>query len=81
MILYSFYKNIVLTIVLAWWTMDCGFSGQSLYESYVYSGYNFFLGMPILLLGIFDQVWAFPLLSSSFAPSFFTLCCSLHDFF
>ena len=54
-ITYSFYKNIVLTIVLAWWTMDCGFSGQSLYESYVYSGYNFFLGLPILLLGIFDQ--------------------------
>ena len=55
-ILYSFYKNIVLTIILAWWTMDCGFSGQSLYESYVYAGYNFFLGVPILLLGIFDQV-------------------------
>jgi phospholipid-transporting ATPase len=54
-IVYSFYKNIVLTIVLAWWTNDCGYSGQSLYESYVYAGYNFFLGMPILLLGMFDQ--------------------------
>jgi len=54
-IVYSFYKNIVLTIVLAWWTNDCGYSGQSLYESYVYAGYNFFLGLPILLLGIFDQ--------------------------
>jgi len=55
-VLYSFYKNIVLTIVLLWWTMDCGYSGQSLYESYIYAAYNFFLGLPILFLGIFDQV-------------------------
>ena len=55
-VVYSFYKNIVLTIILFYFATDSAFSGQSLYEDYVYAGYNFFLGMPILLVGFFDQV-------------------------
>lgn len=29
--------------------------GKSLYEAYVYSGFNWFLAMPILCVGLFDQ--------------------------
>mmetsp|Transcript_6325 Transcript_6325/g.8296 ORF Transcript_6325/g.8296 Transcript_6325/m.8296 type:complete len:1313 (-) Transcript_6325:328-4266(-) len=54
-VLYSFYKNMVLAFILFYFTWFDGWSGQSLYESYVYAGYNFFLGMPILLLGVFDR--------------------------
>ena len=54
-ILYSFYKNIVLTIVLFAYTFFTGFSGQSLFEDFVYTGYNFFLAMPIICVGFFDR--------------------------
>jgi phospholipid-transporting ATPase len=54
-ILYSFYKNIALTFILFYYCFFTGFSGQSLYESLVYSGYNFFLAMPILCVGLFDK--------------------------
>lgn len=54
-ILYSFYKNIALTFILFYYCFYTGFSGQSLYESLVYSGYNFFLAMPILCVGLFDK--------------------------
>ena len=30
-------------------------SGQSLYEENLYTGYNFFLGWPIVILGVFDR--------------------------
>ncbi|CAM9803620.1 unnamed protein product, partial [Ectocarpus sp. 12 AP-2014] len=54
-ILYSFYKNFVLTFCLFYFCFYTGFSGQSLFESLVYSGFNFFTAMPILLIGIFDK--------------------------
>ncbi|CAM9846662.1 unnamed protein product, partial [Heterosigma akashiwo] len=54
-VLYSFYKNMVLAFILFYFTCFCGWSGQSLYDSWVYAGYNFFLGMPILIVGLFDR--------------------------
>ncbi|CAM9416596.1 unnamed protein product [Phaeothamnion confervicola] len=54
-ILYSFYKNIVLVFVLFYFTLFSAYSGQSLYESLVYSGYNWFLAMPPLCIGLFDM--------------------------
>ncbi|KAG5185933.1 hypothetical protein JKP88DRAFT_310634 [Tribonema minus] len=54
-ILYSFYKNIALTFILFYYCFYSGLSGQSLYESLVYSGYNFFLALPILCVGLFDR--------------------------
>jgi len=53
-IVYSFFKNIVLTLVLFYFQSDNGWSGQSLYEPWVYSGYNFFLGLLPLAMGLFD---------------------------
>lgn len=38
MILYSFYKNFVLTMILFYYCWFTGFSGQPLFEDYVYSG-------------------------------------------
>ena len=54
-ILFSFYKNIVLTMILFYFEAFAAFSGKSLFEDMVYSGYNFFLGMPPLMLGMFDR--------------------------
>mmetsp|Transcript_1466 Transcript_1466/g.2136 ORF Transcript_1466/g.2136 Transcript_1466/m.2136 type:complete len:1348 (-) Transcript_1466:563-4606(-) len=53
-IIYSFEKNIVLTFVLFYFQSDCAWSGTSFYESWVYSGYNFFLGLLPFCMGFFD---------------------------
>lgn len=34
---------------------SAGFSGTSLFESLVYAGYNFFLGVTVVGIGIFDR--------------------------
>lgn len=54
-VLYSFYKNIVLTLILFYYSFFTGFSGQSLFEDLVYSGFNFFVALPIVAFGVFDQ--------------------------
>lgn len=56
-ILYSFYKNIVLVVVLFLYACYSSFSGQSLYgaDSWCYSGFNFYLGMPPFFMGFFDK--------------------------
>ena len=53
--LYSFFKNVVITFTLFYFNVFTGWSGASLYESLVYSGFNFFLGLPIITIGIFDR--------------------------
>ena len=55
MVLYSFYKNIVLTFTIFYFTFFSGFSGQSLFDDYVYSSFNFILMAPVLGFGIFDK--------------------------
>lgn len=54
-VLYSFYKNLVLVMTLFFFLFFSGFSGTSLYEDNIMAGYNFFLGLPILILGLFDK--------------------------
>lgn len=54
-VLYSFYKNLALVVTLFLFLLYCGFSGTSLYEAFILSGFNFFLGLPIITLGVFDQ--------------------------
>ncbi|RHY26859.1 hypothetical protein DYB32_007279, partial [Aphanomyces invadans] len=67
-ILYSFYKNMSLVIVLFFYNFFNGQSGTSLFESFVMAGWNFFLALPIIAIGIFDedvspeQAMAFPAL-------------------
>ena len=52
-ILYSFFKNLALVSLLFYYSFFNGFSGTSLYESIIYGGYNFFLGLPIICVGVF----------------------------
>lgn len=54
-VLYSFYKNVVITLSLFYFNALTGFSGTSFYESLVYSTYNFVLGLPIVFIGILDR--------------------------
>ncbi|KAA0173731.1 hypothetical protein FNF27_04880 [Cafeteria roenbergensis] len=54
-LLYSFYKNVVITCTLFAYNAATGFSGTSFYESLVYSTFNFVLALPIIAVGIFDQ--------------------------
>lgn len=54
-VLYSLYKNFVLVLTLFAYQAYCAFSGISLYEPMVQAGYNFFLGLPPVSLGMFDR--------------------------
>lgn len=53
-ILYSFYKNIALVLTLYLFNFYNGFSGTTLFESFVMAGWNFFLALPIIVVGISD---------------------------
>ncbi|KAG8926722.1 hypothetical protein FRC02_008714 [Tulasnella sp. 418] len=56
LILYSFYKNIVLYMTQFWYSFFNNFSGQIAYESWTLSFYNvIFTILPPLVIGIFDQ--------------------------
>ncbi|GMF10035.1 unnamed protein product [Phytophthora lilii] len=52
---YSFYKNIALVISLFEFNFFNGQSGAPLFESFVMAGWNFFLALPIIVIGIYDQ--------------------------
>ncbi|KAF8608093.1 calcium transporting ATPase [Ceratobasidium sp. AG-I] len=56
LILYSFYKNIVLYMTQFWYSFFNNFSGQIAYESWTLSYYNvIFTVLPPLVIGVFDQ--------------------------
>jgi magnesium-transporting ATPase (P-type) len=55
LVLYSFFKNLVLVSTLFYFCIYSGFSGTMYLDSIVFSGFNFYLGMPIVILGIFDK--------------------------
>ncbi|KAG2520832.1 hypothetical protein BBO99_00007052 [Phytophthora kernoviae] len=52
---YSFYKNIALVISLFMFNFFNGQSGAPLFESFVMAGWNFFLALPIIVIGVYDQ--------------------------
>jgi len=53
--LYSLHKNMVLTLTLYWFSYFTAVSGTSPYETWVYSGFNLILGLPIIFYGILDR--------------------------
>lgn len=53
--LYSMHKNIVLTLTLFWFQYFCAVSGTTLYQSYVYAGFNIFLFLPVIIFGMTDR--------------------------
>ena len=55
-ILYSFYKNVAITLTIFISQFAMQFTGTLIYENSLYSYYNvFFLAMPIVAVGTFDQ--------------------------
>lgn len=55
-ILFSFYKNMVLIMTLFAFSQDNAYSGQTLYESYLMVGWNvLYTLLPIFVLGIIDE--------------------------
>lgn len=55
-ILYSFYKNIVLYLTQYWFNLYNGWSGQSLYERWTLALYNvLFTLLPVIIVGFFDR--------------------------
>ncbi|EEY54327.1 phospholipid-transporting ATPase, putative [Phytophthora infestans T30-4] len=55
-ILFSFYKNMALIMTLFLYSFYNGYSGQTLYESYLMVGWNvLYTVLPIFVLGITDE--------------------------
>jgi magnesium-transporting ATPase (P-type) len=55
LVLYSFFKNLLLVSVLFYFCIYSGFSGTVPLDSIIFSGYNFYLGLPIIALGAMDM--------------------------
>jgi phospholipid-translocating P-type ATPase (flippase) len=54
LVLYSFYKNLLLVSILFYYCIYSGFSGTIPLVSLVFTGYNFYLGLPIIVIGALD---------------------------
>eukprot|EP01063_Lacrimia_lanifica_P020111 TRINITY_DN27471_c0_g1_i1.p1 TRINITY_DN27471_c0_g1~~TRINITY_DN27471_c0_g1_i1.p1 ORF type:complete len:1378 (+),score=457.58 TRINITY_DN27471_c0_g1_i1:174-4307(+) len=55
-ILYSFYKNMLLYLTQFWYCLFNFFTGQSLYDRWSLSGFNVaFAAFPVLAVGVFDR--------------------------
>lgn len=56
LILYNFYKNVLLCVPQFWFGIQNYFSGQTLYESVNYQMFNiFFTSSPIILYALFER--------------------------
>ena len=56
LVLYNFFKNIVLVLPVFWVGFNMAFSGQRIYESWLYSLFNvFYASLPIVIYALFDQ--------------------------
>lgn len=56
MILYFFYKNMVMTLPQFYFSFFCGFSGQTVFDDWYITLYNMvFTCFPLLIKAIFDQ--------------------------
>lgn len=54
LVLYSFFKNLLIVSLLFYYCTYSGFSGTMPIDSIVFSGYNFYLGLPILAVAALD---------------------------
>ena len=53
--LYSMHKNMVVTLTLFWYSYFSAISGTTIYESWIYTAFNFILGLPIIFYGMLDR--------------------------
>ena len=54
-IVYVFYKNFCVTLCMFYFTFLSGFSGQSVFEEMMYTGFNLFTMFSIISTGVVDQ--------------------------
>jgi len=54
-VLYSFYKNAVLALLLVVYSIQNLFSGTTLFDSWLISMFNFVCFFPIFFVGLFDR--------------------------
>jgi phospholipid-transporting ATPase len=51
-----FYKNVLFTVTQFWFGFVNAFSGQTLYEPFLYQGYNLvFTAFPIIWFAVYDM--------------------------
>lgn len=56
LVLYFFYKNLVFTLIQAWFAVQSGYSGQTIYDDWNISLFNMiFTSLPLLAKALFDQ--------------------------
>jgi len=54
-VLYTFYKNVVMAFLLVLYNNETMFSGTSIFDQWIMSGYSFFCFWPIMSIGMFDR--------------------------
>eukprot|EP00931_Biecheleriopsis_adriatica_P049981 TRINITY_DN28922_c0_g1_i1.p1 TRINITY_DN28922_c0_g1~~TRINITY_DN28922_c0_g1_i1.p1 ORF type:complete len:1537 (-),score=281.76 TRINITY_DN28922_c0_g1_i1:177-4787(-) len=54
-ILYTFWKNAIITLLLFYYTFFSGFSGTCMFTSAVWTSFNLILFFPIIATGVFDR--------------------------
>jgi len=54
-VLYTFYKNAVMGCILVLYNHETLFSGTSIFDQWVMSGFSIFCFFPILSIGMFDR--------------------------
>lgn len=55
LVIYMFYKNVMFTVAQFWFGFENAFSGQTLYEPFLYQGYNLvFTAFPIIWFSVYD---------------------------
>ena len=56
LICYNFYKNVILVMPFFWFGIYNGFSGQLLYDPWIFQFFNvFYASLPIMLFALFDE--------------------------
>jgi phospholipid-transporting ATPase len=69
---YFFYKNLIVVLPQIWIAVATGFSGQVVYEPFIFEFYNIcFTSIPVLIYAIWDRQFDLDLLQN--APSFYKI--------
>jgi phospholipid-transporting ATPase len=56
LILFNFYKNMILVLPQFWFGMTNGFSSASMFDPWIYQLYNVvYTSLPIIVFAIFDE--------------------------
>jgi phospholipid-transporting ATPase len=56
LICFNFYKNILLTMPIFWFGFWNGFSGQLIYDPWIFQFFNvFYASVPIIFFALFDE--------------------------